>query len=161
MVMPTPVARNHHQNSSRPISIQTGLVRPRSCAEAKPTHQEGTLPPSVGRMIMATPLRIDQVASVTRKGWSLRSEISRPLSAPIRKPSTRMINIQSAVVDGSSVKRVAAITVPRLIMPPIDRSMPPRTSTMVWPVAASISVIAAAVSRLISSSEKTPDCRLP
>ena len=111
---------------------------------------------------MATPLRIDQVASVTRKGCSFSTEISRPLSAPMQE-AERQDDQRPATttVEGSSVKRVAAITVPRLIMPPIDRSMPPRSSTMVWPVAASISVIAAAVSRLSSSSVKTPACKLP
>ena len=72
-----------------------------------------------------------------------------------------MTSDQQDDVAGSSPNCVAAITVPRLIMPPIERSMPPRSSTMVWPVAASISVIAAAVSRLSSSRVKTPACRLP
>ena len=102
------------------------------------------------------PLRIDQVASVTRKGCSLSTEISRPLSAPTPKPMARMIDDHIATLAGSSPNCVAAITVPRLIMPPIERSMPPRISTIVWPVAASISVIAAAVSRFSSSSVKTP-----
>ena len=39
---------------------------------------------------MATPFRIDQVASVTRKGCSFSTEISRPFSAPMAKPSARM-----------------------------------------------------------------------
>ena len=39
---------------------------------------------------MATPFRIDQVASVTRKGCSRSTEMSRPLSAPTAKPSARI-----------------------------------------------------------------------
>ncbi len=110
---------------------------------------------------MAIPDRIDQVASVTRKGCSCKTLISAPLTAPTAKPSARTRTHPSTMPAGSSPKRVAAITVPRLIIPPIERSIPPRISTMVWPVAASISVIAAAVSRLSSSRVKTPVCKLP
>ena len=67
-----------------------------------------------------------------------------------------MASDQKATLPGVSPNCVAAMTVPRLIMPPMDRSMPPRSSTIVWPVAASISVIDAAVSRFSSSSVKTP-----
>ena len=64
--------------------------------------------------------------------------------------------LHSVAVSGLSPKRVAARTVPKLIMPPIERSMPPRRSTIVCPVAARSSVIAAAVSMFSSSSVKTP-----
>ena len=110
---------------------------------------------------MAMPERIDHVASVTRKGCSCSRLISAPLSAPTAKPSARMRSDQRRMLAGSSPKRVAAITVPRLIMPPIERSIPPRIRTIVWPVAASIKVIAAAVSRFTSSRVKTPVCRQP
>jgi hypothetical protein len=39
-------------------------------------------------------------------------------------------------------------------MPPIDRSMPPRTSTIVWPVAASTRVSADAETRFSSSQRQ-------
>ena len=106
-------------------------------------------------MIIAAPERIDQVARVTRKGWSRSTVIRMPFSAPTSPPIATMPKAQAVACPGSVPKRVAASTVPRLIMPPIERSMPPRSSTMVWPVAASSSVIAAAVSRFSSSTVKT------
>ena len=49
---------------------------------------------------MATPFRIDHVASVTRKGCSLRIEIIRPFSAPTESPSARMADDQMATDAG-------------------------------------------------------------
>ena len=50
---------------------------------------------------MATPLRIDQVASVTRKGCSLSTEISRPFSAPIAEAERQ--NDQRPQRDGRRI----------------------------------------------------------
>ncbi len=83
--------------------------------------------------------------------------MSVPLATPIRPPSSDDAGSPDGrPAGGSSPKLVAAMTVPRLI-DAADREVDAAAQgTMVWPVAASISVMAAAVSRLSSSSVNTP-----
>ena len=110
-------------------------------------------------MISAAPDRIDHVASVTRNGCRRSTEIRSAVDGAGRR---RRSHDRDAPERGRDrVRRRSASRrslCPRPIMPPIERSMPPRRSTIVCPVAASSSVIAAAASRLSSSRVKTPRC---
>ena len=68
---------------------------------------------------------------------------------PINTPMTRMTTSHGSSSANVAVSvRVAAIAVARLSVPPTDRSMPPRRTTIVWPVAMRIRVIASDASML-------------
>ena len=90
--------RNHSQNRKRTIRIQTELDKERKVALPNAIQPAGSEPPSVGRMRSAAPERIDQVASVTRKGCRRSTEMIRPLAIPTRRPIARIASPHAVAV---------------------------------------------------------------
>ena len=64
------------------------------------------------------PSTIDQVASVTRKGWSFRNEITSALATPTQKPTARMSASQGIRSIPGRSARVADMAEARLSVPP-------------------------------------------
>ena len=81
------------------------------------------------------PCTSTNVANVATNGGTRRSTTRPALTAPTARPasSARMIATGSAPARPSVCE--ATITVVRPITAPIDRSMPPTSSTSVWPTA--------------------------
>src|SRR5438270_5003564 len=99
MTRPSRVSRNHFQNTQRRMSIQTEVERPKNDALPNHIHAVGREPPSIGKMSSDAPERIDQVARVTRKGWSRRTEMRRPLTAPTLRPMARMNSVHAPALS--------------------------------------------------------------
>src|SRR5215207_7898714 len=80
MAIPRRVRLNQSQKATSMTRSHTALDTP--CQDMLPNaiQPDGRLPPSVGRIRSAVPERIDQVASVTRKGCSLSTVIRTPLT---------------------------------------------------------------------------------
>src|ERR1700730_5490359 len=98
--MASRVLRNHIQNSKRASSAQTELDKPSKEELPNFIHPGGKLPPSVGSTSSAAPERIDQVASVTRNGWSFRIAMINPFTIPTIKPIITIKKVQSVAVTG-------------------------------------------------------------
>ncbi len=105
-------------------------------AEVKRVSQPGALPlscPLVHSRI--TPPTAEPVARVTTNGGSFHTLAMRPFAAPTRPPASTTTAIISGDEKCSPVSR-AAMTLPAPITAGTERSIPPMSTTNVWPSAA-------------------------
>ena len=82
---------------------------------------------------------MDSVASVVRIGAIRPFATMRPLTAPQAAPSASTTRSHRNGPAPAPVTRVAVTATQRLTMPPTDRSMPPVSTTRLWPIATNTS----------------------
>ena len=97
-------------------------------------------PCAVGRIVSEIPSRMLSVAKVAMIEGILSPRIRPALTRPRATPQTRMTPIPNRIWgrEASSPIRNEAMTTPRPIMPPTDRSRYPTRIAWVWAIAATI-----------------------
>src|SRR5260221_3067151 len=142
--MPRLERRNGVQTRIKMITrkIREFGMRSKTRCVSRSPYQPGTKPPGFGRKNRAIPLYMDDVASVTIMGCKRPYTTINPLIRPQSAPTSSTRITTTTTLGTLSANSAEANEFARLIIGPMDKSIPPVITTEVCAVPAKMSVIA-------------------
>ena len=113
-------------------------------------------PPGTSRRTKAKPCRAMNIASVAATGVNLRNWISDPLISPTPKATTA-ISTSPKIITGParpSLMKNEPTTTSSPDSGPTDRSMPPSSTAIVWPMAMNPSAVHSSITDVVLNAER-------